>query len=102
MRMQHGMKEWQYPQEHWNCNYRTHEEHDEGEHNFLCSGNWLIPRGYKWNAHKEAINWAWFRFLSLLFVFQRIEANLLVEQQCHETFHERPHDVPRVIPLLGQ
>src|SRR6266702_2597199 len=87
-RMQRGMQERQHPQEHRDRNQRTQEEYDEGDRDFLCRGNRLIPRGEKRYAQKEAIKRAWLRFLSLLFILQRIEANLLVEQQCHETFHE--------------
>ena len=62
----------------------------------------LYREGYKRHAHKEAIERAWLRFLSLLFILQGIEANLLVEQQSHETLHVRPYDVPDVVPLLDR
>ena len=78
--MQRVMEERQHPQKHRDRNQRTHQEHDEGDRDFLCGGHLLIPRGYERQAHKEAVDHAWLGFLGLLFVLQRIEANLLVEQ----------------------
>lgn len=101
-RVQRVMEERQHPQEHRDRNHRPHDEHDEGDRDFLCRGNRLIPQGYKRHAHQEAIEPVWPRLLRLLFVLSRIYANLLVEQQCHETLHVRSHDVPDVIPLRGR
>src|SRR5947209_2632462 len=88
-RMQQVMEQRQHPQEHWDRNQRPHEEHDEGERDFLRRGNRLIARGDKRYAHQKAIEPVWLRFLSLLFILEGIEANLLVEQQGHETLHVR-------------
>ncbi len=54
-RMQDVMEEWQHPQEHWDRNQGTYEEHDEGDRDFLRRGDRLIARGDERYAHKEAI-----------------------------------------------